>query len=131
MPGSTKYWQGFLFSNSKYILDSVLLDGTPLNKSENNFWVHDSKLNLSAPHNLTLTTYGGATVSAVVSNVTAATNMTVQFAGWSPDGSDEPPDVFYYQPTSGSRSSRCLRLGHKHLPYSFFPILYALMLLIY
>lgn len=102
MPESDQYWQGFLFSNSKYRLSNVTLNGEALQRQENNFWTHDGELS-KPPYQLTLTTYGGATLSAIVQRAMRRNDLKVQFDAWSMDGLDEPSGADYVRDFLRSR----------------------------
>jgi hypothetical protein len=78
--GSNKYWQAFLFSNSRYRPYWVKLNGVDLKQSTENFWVHDGEV--TAPYTFDIMSWGGSMVSFQVDDVFMGGDTNVQFIGY-------------------------------------------------
>ena len=91
MKGSNKYWQGFLFSNSRYRPYWVKLNGQDLEMSNENFWVHDAEA--TAPYNFQMMSWGGNVISFQVDDILAAQDTGIQFPGYFADARNSRSNV--------------------------------------
>lgn len=76
--GGNAYWQAFYFANARYQLQSVTLNGEPLQRQTFGFWIHSG----SAPSGsaeLVFTAVNGETVSAKLDSVFSQQDLEIQF----------------------------------------------------
>ncbi|PRW44946.1 Expansin 1 [Chlorella sorokiniana] len=64
--GINPQWQAFYFSNAKYPLKSIKLNGVPLQRNEFQFWIHSGQL--STPCTLEMEAVTGATLTLTTSD---------------------------------------------------------------
>lgn len=76
--GINAYWSAFYFSNYRYPLTSVRMNGVPLNRQTFNFWVHSAPLG-SAPYTLELQSDNGHLLNVTVDDVLKSQDLGVQF----------------------------------------------------
>ena len=76
--GINKWWQAFYFSNSRFRIASVKLNGVQLDFTKNNFWIHDDKVP-SSPLIFELFTYGGNSVTFEADSLFEEQDTGVQF----------------------------------------------------
>eukprot|EP00890_Picochlorum_soloecismus_P003290 jgi/Picsp_1/3962/NSC_01474-R1_carbohydratebinding protein len=66
--GSNDWWRGFFFSNSRYPLSSVSINGRVLERQEYNFWTDRGELE-KGPYKIALTASTGETIETTVDDV--------------------------------------------------------------
>jgi hypothetical protein len=91
MKGSNKYWQAFLFSNSRYRPYWVKLNGQELEMSNENFWVHDAEA--KAPYKFEIMSWGGSIISFEIDDLLMARDTGVQFQGYFANARNAPQRI--------------------------------------
>lgn len=76
--GITKFWQAFYLSNTKYPIVNATLNGTPLQRSPYNFWIHPAMMPEGGA-TLQLVADNGKTVNATINDVTKKADLKIQF----------------------------------------------------
>ena len=77
--GSNAWWRAFYFSNSRYPLSSVSINGRSLERQEFNFWTDRGYLE-TGPYKIVLTSLAGETIETTVDDILETTqNIGAQF----------------------------------------------------